>query len=147
LDSDVSKFIKRPNQQEATVAGMFFEQLGRDAFEEFRPYISGYKGRYDLYGRIGKKSFSIEFKFDLAGLFKDFADERKMFDEIDVVVIWDLTERDWKLVAARGLSLAEVKQSPLGGAPSRFPQSHYELRLSGVNPIEIVCMHRILKPS
>jgi hypothetical protein len=76
-----TSFIKRPNGQEATIAGMFFEQVGKGSFEGFEPYISGYKGRYDLYGKIGNRSYVVEFKFDLAGLFRDFSDERKMFDE------------------------------------------------------------------
>lgn len=147
LDSSVSRFLKRPNQQEATVAGMFFEQLGRGMFDEFRPYISGYRGKYDLYARIGKRSFVVEFKFDLAGLFKDFSDERKMFDEIDLVVIWDVTERDWKILSSRGLNLTEAKPSSFGSDATRFPGAHYLLQLAGVNPIEVLCMHRIVKPT
>ena len=52
LDFEESIFLKRPNGQEATVAGMFFEQLGKGRFGEFRPFISGYRGRYDLYGKL-----------------------------------------------------------------------------------------------
>jgi molecular chaperone HtpG len=87
LNSALSKFVKRPNDQEATVAAMFYEQLGRGEFEGFEPYISGYRAKYDLFGRVAKKSFSVEFKFSLSALFKDFSDERKLFSEIDVVVI------------------------------------------------------------
>jgi len=146
LDSPVSSFVKRPNQQEATVAGMFFEQLGRGAFAGFKPLISGYKGKYDLYGRIDKKFFVVEFKFDLFGLFRDFSDERKLFDEIDMVVVWDITERDWKALASRGLALTEIAASSFGSDGSRFPGAHYLLQLAGVKPVEVFCMHRMLKP-
>jgi Histidine kinase-, DNA gyrase B-, and HSP90-like ATPase len=82
LNSKVSRFVKRPNSQEATVAAMFFEQLGRGDFKDLYPLISGYKGRYDLYAKWKSRRVVLEFKFDLAGLFRDFTDERKLFDEI-----------------------------------------------------------------
>ena len=146
LGSNCSRFVKRPDSQEATVAGMFFEQLGRGAFEGFDPLISGTKGRYDLYARLNKKSFVVEFKFDLAGLFRDFSDERKMFDEIDLVVLWDVTERDRKIISTRGLSFSEVSKGVLGGGGARFPQAHYKLNIDGVKAVEVVCMKKLLKP-
>ncbi|MEQ5787866.1 ATP-binding protein [Erythrobacter sp. NFXS35] len=146
LDSPASAFVKRPNDQEATVAAMFFEQLGQGKFGGFEPYISGYRAKYDLFGRIGKKSFSVEFKFGLRGLFRDFTDERKLFSEIDVVVLWDLMESDWKEAAKRGLSLQEVKSDGIVEAETRFPVVHYQMFIDGSKPIEIVCMRRILKP-
>ena len=47
---------------EATVAAMFYEQLGAGKFDSFEPYISGYKAKYDLYGRVGKRSFNTTFQ-------------------------------------------------------------------------------------
>ncbi len=146
LGSPVSKFVKRPNDQEATVAAMFYEQLGRGEFAGFEPYISGYRAKYDLFGRVGKKSFSVEFKYALSGLFKDFADERKLFSEIDVVVIWDLVEQDWKEVARRGLELQQAHDDGIAPIEKRFPAVHYRLYIDGSKPIEIVCMRRLLKP-
>ncbi len=146
LDSPLSKFVKRPNAQEATVAAMFYEQLGRGYFTEFEPYISGYRAKYDLYGRIGNRSFSVEFKFALSGLFKDFSDERKLFSEIDVAVIWDIVEQDWNEVARRGLELQEVKEGGIAPSEKRFPIVHYRLYIDGSKPIEVVCMRRIVRP-
>jgi molecular chaperone HtpG len=88
---------------------MFFEQLGRGRFPEFQPLVSGYKGRYDLYGKLERRNCVVEFKFDLAGLFRAFSDEKKMFDEINLVVAWDISERDRKLVANRGLTLSAIE--------------------------------------
>jgi len=51
LDSKKSRFVKRPNSQEATVAALFFEQIGRGEFKDVKPLISGYKERYDLYAK------------------------------------------------------------------------------------------------
>lgn len=146
LGSAVSNFIKRPNDQEATVAAMFYEQLGKGVFPDFEPYISGYRAKYDLFGRVGKKSFSVEFKFALSGLFKDFSDERKLFSEIDLVVLWDIFEQDWKEVSRRGLDLQECKEGGVVPLDKRFPVVHYKLYIDGSKPIEIVCMRRLLKP-
>jgi molecular chaperone HtpG len=147
LSSPDTLFIKRPNGQEATIAAMFFEQLGKGQFGEFKPYISGYRGRYDLYGKLRNRSHVVEFKFNLLGLFKDFTDERKLFDEIDVVVLWDITETDRKALSTRGLSISEVGESTFTAAASRFPQAHYKLSIDGVKTIEVVCLRKVLKPS
>lgn len=146
LDAIDSNFIKRPNGQEATVVGLFFEQLGKGRFGNFRPFISGYKNRYDLYGKLDKKSLVVEFKFDLAGLFRDFSDERKMFDEVDVVVVWDVTEKDRGLIANAGLSISVISENLLGGVKRVFPGSAYKLNIEGVRSIEVVCMRKLLKP-
>ena len=147
LGSTSSKFAKRPNSQEATVAAMFFEQLGAGRFSSFTPHISGYRGRYDLYGKIGARSQVVEFKFDLAGLFRDFSEERKMFDEINTVVLWDVTEKDRAIIAKRGLTLTEIGSGILSSGSSQFPEAHFKLNLDGVKSIEIVSMRKILKPS
>jgi molecular chaperone HtpG len=144
LNSDQTLFIKRPNQQEATVAAMFYEQMGKGVFAKFRPLISGYRGRYDLYGKVENKYFAVEFKTTLAGLFRDFSDEKKMFDEIDTVVIWDVDEKDHKIIAARGLDLEEIKASEIAETSTKFPVAHFLLRLPGVNPIEVLSMKRLL---
>lgn len=147
LDSASSRFIKRPNSQEATVAAMFFEYIGKGGFNGFDPLISGYRDRYDLYGKIGARSQVVEFKFDLAGLFRDFSDERKMFDEINTVILWDITEKDRGIVAKRGLTLSEIGSGLLSTKKSKFPEAHYMLNLDGVKSIEIVSMRKLIKPS
>lgn len=146
LESPYTSFVKRPNDQEATIAAMFFEQLGKGAFGTFEPYISGYRAKYDLFGRINKKSFALEFKHNLKGLFRDFSDERKLFSEIDVIVLWDVAESDWKEASKRGLGIQEVKTDGLVSPDTRFPTVHYLMYLDGSKPIELVCMRRILRP-
>ncbi len=111
LNSKVSRFVKRPNSQEATVAAMFFEQVGKGNFKDLYPLISGYKGRYDLYARWKSRQVVLEFKFDLAGLFRDFTDERKMFDEINAIVVWEITETDLILVGRRAMTIEDIQIS------------------------------------
>ena len=64
LNSNETRFIKRPNAQEATVAALFFEKIGRGGFDEFRPLVSGYKDRYDLYGLWKNRRMVLEFKYN-----------------------------------------------------------------------------------
>jgi len=143
LNSTETRFIKRPNAQEATVAALFFERIGRGDFEEFRPLVSGYKDRYDLYGFWKNRRMVLEFKYDLTGLLKDFSDERKMFNEINAVVLWEITEFDRTLAARRGMTIDPVQSSPLI-TQTAFPLASQRLSLGDVSPIFIIEMKRIV---
>ncbi|WP_296817275.1 ATP-binding protein [Brevundimonas sp.] len=145
LDSTLSAFIKRPDAQEATVAAMFYEQIGAENVKNFRPLVSGYKDRYDLHAKWYDRNVVVEFKYNVRGLLKDFADERKMFDEIDAVVIWDVDELDHKEVARRGLEIHPIAKSALS-SDEHFPLATHQLTLSGVNPIDMVLMRKVLRP-
>ncbi len=137
LDSQLSRFLKRPNSQEATVAAMFFELLGKGRFADIKPIISGYKGRYDLYAKWKMRRVVLEFKFDLSGLFKDFNEERKMFNEINAVVIWEITESDRIQAERRGIGIDKIQLSALVESVS-FPESSHRLTLGDVSPIYVV---------
>lgn len=143
LSAGASRFLKRPNSQEATVAGLFFEQLGRGEFMGISPLISGYKGRYDLYAKWNTRRVVIEFKFDLSGLFRDFSDERKMFDEINAVVVWEVTENDITLASRRAMSITEI-QSTMLVKRTTFPGATKILHLGDVNPISIIELKPLL---
>ena len=65
LKSKVSTFIKTPKDQEASVAGIFFECIGNKTITEIKPMVSGYKNKYDLYAMWGNKRVVIEFKSQL----------------------------------------------------------------------------------
>ena len=136
---DSTRFLKRPKAQEATVAALFYEYLGRGGFEGFNPYISGYRDRYDLTGRVGKKNLVIEFKYDLLGLFKDFAITRKLFNELNVVVVWEITEGDRQRAADRGIEIEEID-----GDAEVFPEATHELIIDSCAPVEVVEMKSLL---
>ena len=146
LNSKKSRFAKRPNSQEATVAAMFFEQIGRGEFKDVKPLISGYKERYDLYAKWKTRRLVIEFKFDLAGLFGDFTDERKMFNEINVVVIWEVTEADRIQAMRRGLGVEAVQESTLTDYQG-FPGASQRLTLGDANPVYVVELKRLIDAS
>ena len=143
LNSNETRFVKRPNAQEATVAALFFERVGRGDFSELRPLVSGYKDRYDLYALWKNRRIVLEFKYDLSGLLKDFGDERKMFNEINAVVLWEVTENDRTAAARRGMTIDPVQNSPLV-TQTAFPHSSQRLSLGDVNPIFIIEMKRLV---
>lgn len=137
LGSKKSRFIKRPNSQEATVAAMFFEMMGRGDFKEIRPLISGYKDRYDLYAKWNARRVVMEFKYDLSGLFKDFTEERKMFNEITAVVVWEVTEADRLHAYRRAIGVEPIQKSDLVDYQG-FPGATHRLTLGDVTPIYVI---------
>ena len=141
LSSGKTSFQKRPAAQEATIAAIFFEMLGSGQLEGFKPYVSGYKNKYDLYSIYENSDVVLEFKYALASLFRDFDDENKLFDEIDIVVVWEVTEDDHEVVASRGLDLEETEDGLTGGSDKLF---HYSLSLGPVKPIRVVCLKNLL---
>jgi hypothetical protein len=143
LESGLSRFVKRPNSQEATVAAMFFEQIGKGGFADLHPLISGYKGRYDLYAKWKARRVVVEFKFDLAGLFRDFTDERKLFDEINAVVVWEVTENDRMLASRRGITVEVVHKSTMTQREN-FPGATKILNLGDVRPINVIELRPLL---
>jgi hypothetical protein len=143
LGSKRSRFLKRPNSQEATVAAMFFEMIGQGEFKDVRPLISGYKGRYDLYAKWKTRRVVLEFKYDLSGLFNDFTEERKMFNEINVVVIWEVTEADRIQAARRGIGVDAIQESDLVEYQG-FPRATRRLTLGDVTPIYVVELKRLV---
>ena len=142
LNSKVSKFLKRPSNQEATIAAMFYELLGAGRLDGFKPYISGYKNKYDLYAIFNNRDVVIEFKSTLDALLRDFDDETKMFDEIDLVVIWDVAENDYQTIGDKGLTLDEVEIEMLGESESSIID--YWIGLGPTKPIGVICLKRLI---
>ena len=143
LESKKSRFVKRPNSQEATVAAMFFEMVGRGEFKEVKPLISGYRDRYDLYAKWKARRVVLEFKYDLSGLFKDFTEERKMFNEINAVVIWEVTETDRIQAKRRGIDVEAVQQSAFVEFQG-FPGASQRLTLGDVTPIYVIELKKLV---
>lgn len=141
LKSDGSRFIKRPNGQEATVVALFYELIGKGEFQGFKPYISGYRDKYDLTGTFKNRNLVVEFKFDLNGLFSDFSSARKMFDEINVLIVWEITEGDLKKAKDRNIEVEVIDDDDQDRI---FPRSDTSLSIDSVAPIEIVQLKKLL---
>ncbi|MFA9374132.1 MAG: ATP-binding protein [Poseidonibacter sp.] len=147
LRNDKTKFVKTPKDQEASVAGIFFECIGNGIIDEIKPLISGYRNRYDLYAKWGHKNVVIEFKSKLKNILKDFNDEQKLFDEIDMIVCWNIIEEDEQAMSDKGITLEEVEHSSLSTQRKKMiPNTTHELILSGITkPIYIMDLKKVLE--
>jgi len=141
LTSPLTRFSRRPDSQEATVVAMFFEQIGRGNFPEITPLLSGYKKKYDLYAQYKAADTVIEFKYDLSSLINEFNDAKKMFDQVDVVVVWEVTEADMQLAGRRGLAVEKLEQSSFA---KESPSFHYRIDLGPVDPIYVIALRETL---
>ena len=144
LHSTKTRFMKRPSGQEATIVAMFFELMGRGDLGEFKPYVSGYKNKYDLYSKYKKTDVVVEFKFALSSLFRDFNSENKLFDEIDIVVVWEIVEDDYDVVHNRGIDLEKIEGNLSVTGDSIF---HYRLVLGPTKPIKVICLKHLVEES
>ncbi len=146
LNNPKTNFMKTPKDQEASVAGIFFECIGNNLIKDITPLTSGYRNKYDLYAKWGHKKIVIEFKSKLKNILKDFNDEQKLFDEIDAIVCWNITENDQQAMSDRGITLEIISSSSLSSVNKhQIPNSTHELILSGfTKPIYIIDMKIVL---
>lgn len=132
LRTDKVKFKKNPHSQEASVAAIFYECVGNGLITGIRPVLSGYRDKYDLFAEWGNKKVFIEFKSSLSNLKKDFNDARKMFDEMDCVVCWGITDDDTQTLSNMGIDLHDLDdESEFSSGHDRFPSSTHRMSLSG----------------
>jgi len=147
LNAEGIKFRKNPKDQEASVAALFFECIGNRKISEIIPLYAGYKGKYDLYAKWGRKKLVIEFKSKLKNIFKDFNDAQKLFDEIDCIVCWDVSDDDREMLRSRlGIEIEEIAPNILSQRTQIIPHSTHKLLLSGfTKPIYVLDLKKILK--
>lgn len=134
---------KTPKNQEASIAGLYYQCIGSGIVKDITPLVSGYRNKYDLYAKWGKKNVVIEFKSSLSNIFKDFSDERKMFDEIDCIVCWEITDNDNIMAKKRGVLLEKIEPNPLA-RHKEFPNATHRLILANVKSIYVVDLKQIL---
>ena len=145
LEIDSILMEKTPSDQEASVAAIFFECLGNGIIKNLVPLTCSYAGRYDLYARWGTKRVVIEFKAKLRNILRDFDDEQKMFDEIDCVVCWDVSEQDQKAMHSKSLELEMLEPSEFEDKSKVFPHATHRLLVGGpVKPIFIIDLKLLL---
>ncbi|KNH20302.1 ATP-binding protein [Priestia megaterium] len=145
LNNKNTLFEKSPKRQEAQVCAMFYEQAAKGNIKDLKFLTSGYKGRYDLYAKWGRKKVVIEFKAELKNILRDFNDEEKLFDEIDCIVCWDVSEDDEKVMMSKSITITEIQQSRLAVEAKVFPNATHKLDLGGmVNPIYVIDLKRII---
>lgn len=146
LDNPNTLFQRVPSGQEATVAAIFFELIGRQKIKDIIPLLCGYKNRYDLYAKMDSNNIVVEFKAMLRSIFDDFNEMKKMFDEIDFIVCWGVDEVDELAVQEHGLSIKKIEASELLSTRRRIPNATHLLSLNTfVNPIYIIDIKEIIE--
>lgn len=112
LKLDQISFLKNPDSQEAAVSAIFHELIGAGILKGYRSLSTGYKQTYDLwanycvdaalvgenmqeYQQNGKIDIPcvIEFKFAAESIIADLDDNIKFFQDMDLLVCWDLDEQ------------------------------------------------------
>lgn len=146
LDCPKVKFLKNPKDQEASVAAIFYELIGAGLIKDVEPLISGYRNKYDLYARWNGRTVIIEFKARLRNIVKDFDDARKMFDEMDYIVCWEVTDDDMEKLHQLSIGIEEISESTLF---SRMPNhisccSHRLLLNANATPVYIIDLKRFV---
>ncbi|MED4273908.1 ATP-binding protein [Weissella confusa] len=87
-------------EQEGTIAGMFFEQVGKGRFgDDFKILQHGYSAVYDVYAEVGYTPVAMDFKQRISSLFRDIYEAVKDANELNYVVMWELNAEDRKQIA------------------------------------------------
>ena len=149
LGSEMVSFVKNPSEQEASVSAIFFELIGNDSIDDIIPIYLGYRNKYDLYAyykspATGKKKFRFfEFKSHLRYLTKDFSEARKVFDEIDYVICWDVNDTDIQELHTFGIECDKVGPSSL--YPTNYPKSvTHRLSIPNCNPVYVIDLKELI---
>lgn len=144
------KFVKNPKDQEASVAAIFYEMIGAGVIDDVTPLISGYRNKYDLYAKWNGKTVIIEFKSHLKNLVRDFDDARKMFDEINYIVCWEVTDEDIAKLYELSINVQPITHSSFerSTSPKCIKCSTHQMILSAVaNPIYVIDLKKVLNNS
>lgn len=145
LGSSLVNFEKLPNEQEASVAAIFYELIGSEKISDIKPVISGYKNKYDLYAKYQNHFVIIEFKSHLRYILRDFDDEVKLSNEIDYVVCWDVNDDDKTELHNRGLTLEEIDNSnPLAERGNYIKYATHKIYIPTAKPVYVIDLKILL---
>lgn len=144
LQSDKVSFQKIPNGQEASVIAIFFELVGKGEIDDIVPMYMGYQNRYDLYARFNNRTIIVEFKSYLRNLIKDFSDFRKIFDEMDYVVCWEVTDEDIAKLKEEGIEVEPYVPSSWDDGVYLPKCVTHRLYISNVNPVYVIDVKQLV---
>lgn len=137
LDGDTN-FSLNPDQ-EGTISGIFFEQLGKGKFPGLKILEHGYSNVYDIYATDGAfNNIVLEFKQRLGDFLKDAVDSFKSWNEVNYLVVFEITDRDEKDAENLGVALDkfdEMDESHFGASAvitSQFNQPIFVIELAKV---------------
>ena len=146
LNSNIVKFAKNPKDQEASVAAIFYELIGSGRISDVEPLISGYRNKYDLYAKWNNRTVIIEFKSHLKNIVKDFDDARKLFNEMDYIVCWEVTDEDAAKMQQLSIAIEELHESSLfQTAPQHIACCTHKLLINAnVSPVYVIDLKRFI---
>lgn len=149
IGSNSLPFLKSPMNQEASVAAIFYELIGMGKIKDVIPMISGYRDRYDLTAQWvcgeRKREVIIEFKSHLKNIRKDYSDYRKMFDEMDYIVCWEVTDDDLASLEDVGITVTPIeKNNPLNIGHECITCSTHRMTMMNVSPVYVIDIKRLV---
>lgn len=141
------RFLKLPNEQEASVSAIFFELIGSGAFNGLQPIISGYRNKYDLYANYKNHFIVMEFKSHLRNIIRDFDDLSKLSNEIDYIVCWDVNDDDTTELHNAGLFLEKISSSDLFDSDAECMEecTHKLIVSSSAQPIYVIDLKIVIE--
>lgn len=145
--SNVS-FAKLPSEQEAAVSAIFFELIGNGIIDDIKPIYLGYRQKYDLYANYIPKTGAPQFKFfefksHLRNLTKDFSEARKVFDEMDYVICWDVNDDDIQALSTFGIGCEEISVGTLHTLDCPKSVTH-RLTIPNCNPVYVIDLKKLM---
>lgn len=144
LNSNKVKFMKNPKDQEASVAAIFFECIGANLIQGITPVISGYRDRYDLCVKINNNFYLFEFKSHLKNIVRDFNDATKLFNEVDCIVCWEVTDEDIDKLHDLNISVSEFEKSEFSNVKDCIPHVTHIMTIINTSPVYIIDLKRVL---
>ena len=123
--------------------------IGKGIINDIIPIYLGYRNKYDLYAYYvsthnGKKRFGIyEFKSHLRNLTKDFSEARKVFDELEYVICWDVNDTDIQQLSTFGIGCEKIENGTLHtiDCPSSVT---YRLSIPNCNPVYVIDLKELV---
>lgn len=146
LNNSMINFKKLPSEQEASVAAIFYELIGKGKIDKISPIISGYREKYDLYAEYNNHFICIEFKSHLRNIIRDFENNDKYANEIDYIVCWDINDTDIQEMNKAGIYLAARNKSTLFNENEAIvPETTHILNYSNqATPIYVIDLKKVL---
>lgn len=121
--------------------------MGAGVIKNIIPVVSVYRNRCDLYVNINNKLTIFEFKSSISKLLDDFDEHVKIFDEIDYLVCWEITDDDIVNFRREGISLNETKELGLEtneNKPYVYITTHY-LSIGYSKPVYVIDLKLLIK--
>lgn len=106
-------FLYKP-EQEGTISGIFFEQLGKNKFPNLRILEHGYVNKYDIYATNADNMNNIvlEFKQRIANFFGDSDNDIKKWQDVDYIIVFEITQDDIAAAEKAGHVLEIYENGP-----------------------------------